>query len=129
MGRFVQMGSDGNETALIMRGLPNVTEVGSVLRSTVPLSSGGTLQVIFDEREIRFALSGAAARARLALQFEWVAERSAFRELSGDMLRYRFRDFDYAVRIAGGIAAKTGEGAKVVSGAAPSLRLILAQGS
>lgn len=129
MGRFVVMNAGGKETPLAMSGVPAVHESGSTLRTTVPLSSGGTLVAVFDEREIAFTLSGAAPHARLALQFEWVPDLSALQTVTAETLKYRFRDFDYAIRVAGGTAAKTTEGARIVSGGTPRLRLIMTQKS
>jgi len=83
--------------------------------------------VVFHERDIEFSVSGVPAGSRLGLIFEWVPERSALQNVSADQLNYRFRDFDYSVRVAGGTASKTGNGAHIVASGQGALRLQMAQ--
>lgn len=127
MGRFVLIGEDGRSTPLNMAGLPTVSEAGSMLQTRVPLSSGGKLVCTFREREIAFSLIGAPSHARLGLTFEWVPNLSALAEVSADRLSYRFRDFDYSVRVANGVASKTADGVNIVTGKRGALRMLMAQ--
>jgi hypothetical protein len=129
MGRFVLIGEDGRSTPLEMAGLPTVSETGSMLQTNVPLSGGGKLVCACREREIAFSLTGASSHARLGLTFEWVADRSALGEVSADRLSYRFRDFDYDVRVANGVASKTADGVNIVAGKRGALRMLMAQTS
>ena len=127
MGSFVTAGEDGKETDLVMSGLPSVSETDSSLRTSVPLSIGGHFEAVFREGQIEFSLSGASSHARLGLRFEWVADRSALQEVSADRLRYRFRDFDYEVGIANGIASRTTHGVRIAPGVRSPLCLLMAQ--
>ena len=129
MGRFVLIGEDGRGTPLEMAGLPTVSETSSMLQTSVPLSGGGKFVSVFREREIAFSLVGAPSHARLGLTFEWVADRSALGDVSADRLNYRFRDFDYDVRVANGVATKTVDGVNIVAGKRGSLRMLMAQTS
>jgi hypothetical protein len=129
MGRFVLIGLDGKEGPLAMRGVPTVRETGPVLRTTVPLSSGGSLEVAFHEREIACSLSGVQADTRLGVTFEWDPNRSAIQDVSRDRLRYRFGNFDYAVRIANGAASKAANGVRITADGMTGLRLLMAQTS
>ena len=128
-GRFVLIGSDDQQTPLTMMGLPIVTETANRLETRVPLSAGGELHAAFQERAIEFRLLGTPADTRLGLIFEWDPSRSAFRDVAGDRIRYRFRDFDYSVRVANGVAAATATGVNIIGGKRGPLRLILAQSS
>lgn len=129
MGRFVLIAADGRETALTMSGLPVVTEKGAELRTDVPLEGGGAFKAVFGEKEIAFSVSGAPSGSRLAVVFEWAADRTALRQVSADRLYYRFRDFDYSVGIANGAASKTSDGVKIVVGPRGPIRLHMAQPS
>ena len=129
MGRFVLIGADGRETPLTMNGLPTVTEKGAELRTSVPLEGGGNVKAVFREKEIEFRVEDAPSNSRLALEFEWVANRSALQSVSTDRLNYSFRDFPYSVRIAHGTATRTDQGVKIVADPHGALRLHLAQSS
>jgi hypothetical protein len=129
MGRFVLIGEDGRGTPLEMAGLPTVSETSSMLQTSVPLSGGGKFVSVFREREIAFSLVGAPSHARLGLTFEWMADRSALGDVSADRLNYRFRDFDYDVRVANGVATKTVDGVNIVAGKRGALRMLMAQTS
>jgi hypothetical protein len=129
MGRFVLIGPDGKESPLAMKGAPAVRETGPVLRTAVPLSSGGSLEVAFHEREIACSLNGVPVDTRLGVRFEWDPNRSAIQDVSRDRLRYRYRDFDYAVRVANGAASKTANGVRIAAGGTAALRLLMAQTS
>jgi hypothetical protein len=129
MGRFVAIGPDGREFTLAMKGLPAVRETGPVLRTAVPLTSGGSLEVAFHEREIACRLSGVPAHTRLGMTFEWDPNRSAIEDVSRDRLRYRFSNFDYAVRIANGTASKAANGVRIAADGMAGLRLLMAQTS
>ncbi|MBW4028090.1 MAG: hypothetical protein HIU93_11885, partial [Acidobacteria bacterium] len=63
----------------------------------------------------------------LGLKFVWAPDRSALKEVSADQLHYRFRDFNYAVRIANGVALKTASGVSISAGKQGALRLWMAQ--
>jgi hypothetical protein len=128
MGRFIAVGQDGKESSLAMVGLPTVSESESMLRVSVPLSGGGKLVVEFRERDIEFALADTASAQRLRLQFEWVADRSALQDVSEGQLRYRFRDFDYGIRVVNGSASKSSKGIDITASKHGSLRLLMAQG-
>jgi hypothetical protein len=110
-----------------MIGLPTVSQTDSTLRTHVPLADGGTLVVVFREREIEFNLFKRPPHTQLALIFEWVVDRSALQEVAANQLNYRFRDFSYAVRVANGIASKTASGATILANRNGTLRLIMAQ--
>ena len=129
MGRFVLIGEDGRETPLTMDGLPAVSETGSSLRTRVPLSGGGEVALAFHEREIEFSLSSVPSHSRLGLIFQWVVDRSALQGVSADRLNYRFRDFDYAVRVENGVVSKTADGISVIASRREGLRLMMAQTS
>lgn len=129
VGRFALVGQDGRQTPLTMAGLPTVSEMGAMLTTTVPLSSGGTLAAEFHEREIQFQVIGGPAQSRLALIFEWVPTLSALQDVSNNVLKYRFRDFDYAVSVANATASKTADGVSIVTGTHGPLRLLMAQKS
>ena len=107
MGRFVLIEKDGTQTPLTMTGKPTVTETRSALVAQVPLASGGSFIANFSERQLSFSVIGTPRSATLGLIFEWVPERSAFKDLSASQLHYSFRDFDYSIRIAEGNASKT----------------------
>lgn len=129
MGRFVLIGQGKTDTPLTMVGLPTVTETGSTLQASVPLSGGGRLVAVFHEREIAFGLVDAPPHARLGLKFEWVADRSTLQEVLKDQLKYRFRDFDYRVCITNGVASKAPGGVNIIAGEHDALRLLMAQPS
>jgi hypothetical protein len=126
MGRFVVVGEDDRSTSLEMAGLPTVNETASMLQAIVPLSGGGKFVCTFREREIAFSLVGAPSDARLGLTFEWVADRSALIEVSADRLNYRFRNFDYDVRVVKGVASKTADGINI-AGRSGAFRMLMAQ--
>ena len=128
-GRFVLIDSADKQTPLTMQGLPTVTETPSMLQTTVPLAPAGELIVVFREGQIEFRMAGVAADTRLGLIFEWDPSRSAFRDLTGNTLRYRFRDFDYSVYVANGEAAKTPAGVSIVGSRRGALLLHMAQSS
>ena len=126
MGQLFLIGSDGKESPVEMKGVPAVKETNSELRTTVPLASGGSIEVIFTKREIALGSKDLTSRVRLGLQFGWVPERSAFQGVSADRLQYRFRNFDYGMRVADGTVSKTAQGVRIVACGA-SLRLLLEQ--
>jgi hypothetical protein len=127
MGRFVLIGEDGRNTPLEMSGLPAASEAGSILQTSVPLSSGAEFVCTFREREIAFSLIGAPSHTRLGLTFEWVSQRSALRAVSPDRLNYRFRNFDYNVDIVNGIASKSSDGVNIIADKHHALRILMAQ--
>jgi hypothetical protein len=115
LGRFIAINPDGSTTPLTMKGLPAVSENGSELQTRLVLSQGGTLLCIFKEETICFKLQEVPSRTRLGLLFDWVPSLSNIQTVSKDRLNYRFRDFDYTVRIANGIASKTDQGVSIAS--------------
>jgi hypothetical protein len=127
LGRFVTIGPDGNITPLTMTGLPVVSEKGTELQTRVLLSQGGGLVCIFGERMICFKLQDVPSQLRLGLLFEWAPDRSNIQEISKDHLNYRFRDFDYTVRISNGVASKTDQGVSITSMGKRTLCLSLNQ--
>ena len=127
MGRFVLIGEDGSDTPLTMVGTPTVSQSESSLQASVPISSGGRLVSVFHEKEIAFSVVGIPSRPQLGLKFEWVAERSALQSVSRNRLNYRFRDFDYALRVANGNAEKSADGVRITSDRRGALRLMMAQ--
>lgn len=129
MGRFVLISQHGKVSSLAMNGLPTVSETGSALRTSVPLSGGGSLEFVFQEREIAFKLSGVPGQTRVGLVFEWNPERSALRNVLRDRLNYHFRGFDYAVRVVNGATSKTDSGARIIANGAEGFRLLMAQNS
>ena len=126
-GRFILLRQDGTEAPLMMDGLPVVEEDKFSLRTRVPLKGGGSLSVLFKEREIEFRLLKEPAQARLLVRFEWNAERSALKQVFPGRLDYRFRDFDYAVSIAEGAASRTARGVDVVGAKHAGFRILMAQ--
>ena len=128
MGSFALIDRGGREMPLQMQGSPVVTEHGANLLAVVPVRGGQRLHADFGEHGIEFRVTGTPPRARLVLNFQWVPERSALESVSADSLHYRFRNFDYQIRIANGAATKTAQGAKLVA-SGPTLRLLLAQSS
>ncbi len=127
MGRFVLIGDDGSEVSLALAGTPTVSQSNTTLEAYVPLSGGGRLVSAFHEEEIVFTLSGTPSGLRLGVRFEWVAEQSALEGVSADQLNYRFRDFDYAIRVVNGAASKASNGVKMVAGKRGGLRLLMSQ--
>ena len=127
MGRFVSVGQDGRDTPLAMKGLPTVSQSGSTLRTTVPLSGGGEFIFVFGEREIAFTLTGASSYSQLGLTFQWVANRSALQDVTAERLSYRFHGFDYSVRVVNGVASKTADGVRIKAGRQDTLRLQMTQ--
>lgn len=126
-GYFISIDQDGKEIPLTMNGLPTVKEAGATLWTSVPLSSGARLEVAFDERAIALCLRGAPSNTTLGLRFRWVPDRSALQRVSDNRLHYRFRDFNYSVRTMNGVAAKTDDGVRIISGKSPAFRLLMAQ--
>ena len=129
MGCFVSIGQDGKHAPLTMAGLPVVRETGSSLQTTVPLPGGGEFVCVFREDEIGFSLRGVPSHSRLGLIFQWAADRSPLQGVSDAQLSYRFRDFDYSVRVRSGIASKTADGVTIIGGGRGELRLLMAQTS
>ena len=127
LGRFVLVGQEGRQTPLAMAGLPTASETGSTLKANVPLAGGGNVLAVFHEREIEFSLVGVPSRSRLGLIFEWVTDRSALTQVTSDRLSYRFRDFDYSVRVVNGVASKTAVGVSIIAAGHGGLRLLMAQ--
>lgn len=128
MGKFVAITGSDKEVPLTMHGEPIVEERGTSMSARVPLSDGGALVVEFSETEVSFRLVGREQPEKIGLSFEWVAERSAFKQVAADGLEYRFRDFDYSARIMNGSASKSAEGVRVVASRGGPLRLLLVQG-
>jgi hypothetical protein len=128
-GRFVSVTEDGQQTMLEMTGLPTVSEKGATLQTATSLSGGGTLLTTFREESIEFSLAGLPSQTRLELIFEWTPDLSAFQQVSGNRLAYRFREFDYSVSVANGEASKTENGVSIIAGRRGALRLLMAQKS
>ena len=126
MGRFLLIGEDGRATPLAMSGMPAVTESEAVLRTSVPLTHGGTCVAVFGEREIEFNFRDTPSPSQLALEFAWAPGRSAFEDASADRLRYRFRDFAYTVGVANGVASKVRDGVRIIASHGVALRLLMA---
>ncbi len=129
MGRFSLIGKDGEKTPLTMAGLPRVSQSGTSLRVTVSLAGGGELAVLFQESQIVFSLSGTPAGARLGVVFQWVGQLSAFQSASANVLNYRFRNFDYSVRVVNGVGLQAADGVSIVTEKPGPLRLLMAQRS
>lgn len=127
MGQFMLADSRQTLEVLSMSGLPAVDQSGSTLRARVPLNGGGELIAEFYEREIRFRLKGAHANKKLGLQFDWLPSQSAFQSVSGNCLNYRFRDFNYSVRVSGGNPSKTANGIRIIGEGSSGLGLLMAQ--
>jgi len=127
MGRFVLISSDGKVEPLAMKGMPAVKESRQTLRAEVPFANGGRFVSDFREREIAFSLKNVSTRHRLGLVFDWVDNRTAFQHVSADRLNYRFRDFDYSVRVINGVPSEVPGGVKIVGAGQGALRLQMAQ--
>ena len=127
MGRFVLIRSDGKVEPLSMKGMPAVKEAGKTLGAEVPLANGGRLVSDFGVREVAFSLKSVPTHHRLGLMFDWVASRTAFQHVSGNRLNYRFRDFDYSVRVINGVPSELPGGVKIVAAGKGALRLQMAQ--
>lgn len=127
MGSFVAIAQDGQQTQLTMAGMPKVSQNSASLCAQIPLKDDGILVAVFREREIRLGLSGRSQPSRLALDFQWVTGLSALQGVSPSRLNYRFRNFDYAVRVADGNAVQTANGVRLLADGLGPLRLLLAQ--
>ena len=127
MGRFVVVEKNDQLRPLAMKDRPIITQSGSMLRASVPLSDGGQFVALFDERSIAFGLKGVSARGKIGLNFEWVPEQAAFKGLSENQLNYQFRGFNYSVRVENGVASRTKNGVKITSSGNGLLRLQMAQ--
>ena len=126
-GRFVLVHRDGSSTPVLMSGQPTVRENGSTLRVSVPLAASDRLEVIFRERDAAFRLLSANTALRLGLLFEWSPALTAFAELHADTLRYRFRNFAYAVPVLGATTETLATGVSIVAAQRRGFRLQLAQ--
>jgi hypothetical protein len=127
MGRFVVVEKNDQLRPLAMKDRPIITQSGSMLQASVPLSDGGQFVALFDERSIAFGLKGVSARGKIGLNFEWVPEQAAFKGLSENQLNYQFRGFPYSVRVENGVASRTKNGVKITSSGNGLLRLQMAQ--
>jgi len=127
MGRFTLVSRDGEENPLAMKGSPAVSETRRELRASVPLASGGSVSAAFSEQQISIRLEGMPSHVRLGLRFEWIQDRSAFQDVLGDRLCYRFRDFDYSMRIANAKVSKTANGVRIVADSVAGLCLRMIQ--
>jgi hypothetical protein len=127
LGRFAAVEQDGKSIPLTMTGVPTVDETGATLRVSVPLANGGYLMAEFRERGIEFRLTGRGRHPQLALIFEWVRDRSAFRGVTENVVSYEFHDFEYAVHIENGTTSQTAEGVTVLGKRDSALRLKMAQ--
>ncbi len=127
MGRFEAVGQDGQSIPLVMAGIPVVTQSETTLRTSVPLAGGGSLMAEFSEREIEFRLIGRGTHAQLQVVFEWVAALSALSAVTQGAISYGFRDFNYKVVIAKGIASQTPDGVRLRARQGSSLLLKMAQ--
>jgi hypothetical protein len=125
--RFVAVQRDGTSTPLVMLGLPTVAEMGSTLRTSIPISGGARLLGSFQEDRIAFSLEGALPEVRLGVEFEWVPSRSSLQEVSDDQLKYRFRDFSYVLRLVHSSALRTAKGVNISATSRSPLILLLNQ--
>ena len=128
-GRFFRIARDGVSTPLLLEGLPFVKENRTSLTACMPLVEGGQLDLIFRERGIAFRLKGGDPFSRLGLIFEWSGAQSAFQNVKANTLRYRFRDFDYAVPVLGATATEVENGVRIVAADRRGFRLDMAQRS
>jgi hypothetical protein len=92
---------------LRLTGEPTVSEHGNnVVEVDLPVSKGA-VHVRFDERGIRISVSPTGA---LSLSFEWDGARSTFKDIQGNLIRYRQSGFDYAIEVEQGDAVATDRG-------------------
>ena len=56
-----------------------------------------------------------ATPSRLGLIFEWSGTQSAFQNVRANTLRYRFRDFDYAVPVLGATATQVENDVRIIA--------------
>jgi hypothetical protein len=110
-----------------MEGIPDVTQSGPTLSTRVRLDEGGELVAEFQESDIAFRLRNTPPGHRLGIVFEWASAQAAFRGISAGRLHYRFRDFDYSMRVANGSLARTSRGATVTAIGRTAVRLQMAQ--
>lgn len=128
-GSFLLRDSQGRDLPLHLAGEPTVSETDSELTVTLPLAErGGTLQVRFSERAIRFTIRPSGTQARLLLRFTWNAERSALHDVSSQKLSYVFRDFAYSVTIHGAVASGSSKGVDVLARSHSPVTLSMVQG-
>ena len=126
-GSFSVLTFGGAAQPLRMSGLPTVHESGNTLTVSIPLQSGGSFVARFCEEDLTMQLDGASNGARLRLAFEWEPLKTAFTHLSGRTMHYRFRGFDYTMRVTAGTAALAPRGVTVDALTASPLQLTLRQ--
>lgn len=127
MGRFVLADPDGAEKPLRMEGIPDVTQSGPTLSTRIRLNGKGELVTEFRETGIAFRLLNTPPHHRLRIVFEWVSGQTAFHGISAERLHYRFRDFDYFVRVTNGSLARTSRGVMVTENGGKAVCLQMAQ--
>jgi hypothetical protein len=126
-GRFVLAVADGTRTRLDVEGSPEVRQRGIGLEVDLRSSRGPRLQLVFGERTVQARVSGGPPGARLLLELEWVRQKSALIRVDPDCLGYRFRGFDYAVRVTRGRARASAAGVTIEGAGSRGLELLLAQ--
>ena len=114
-GRFAALDANGVETPLVLSGRPAADESASALHARVPLNGGGNCEFTFTEREMEIRLVGTGAPQRLVLVWEWLPDQTAFAEVAGNRLRYRFRDFEYSVSSSDGAPSTTPNGIRILA--------------
>jgi hypothetical protein len=112
---------------LMLAGEATFTESGSALLATLPVGTGRTLHVRFDEQVMRCWLEP-AAEAPLVLSFAWDPAKASLVSVSPNSVAYRWQAFDYRLGVAGGTAAATSDGF-VVTGGAQGIVLQMGQAS
>lgn len=111
-GAFFNIGGKPVQLA----GAPKISEAGSILLADLPVEGGGVLNIRFEENKIACSLSPKTA-APLALAFEWDATKAALTGVEPNLVKYRWQDFDYGVKIVAGQATSTPDGWTVVGDA------------
>lgn len=128
-GSFAVLTANGTAEPLRMSAVPTVKELGDTLTLSVPLESDGLLTVTFNPKTISMHLAGMDAGEALRLAFEWDPSRTAFVRLSGNTMHYRFRGFEYGMRITAGAPTTTARGVRIEGASGKALELTLNQPS
>jgi hypothetical protein len=127
MARFISVDENQQQTPLTFAGVPSVKESRATLEARVPVSSGGKLLCIFNERDIRIRFISTGSARRLGIAFEWSQKHSAFISSSADEIKYSFRSHDYSVRLAGATASTTPDGVLLLANGSAGIQLLMAQ--
>ncbi|WP_148092693.1 hypothetical protein [Acidipila sp. EB88] len=110
--------SDGAGRALVLRfaGEPSAHEAEDTLHVQVPLEHGVMATFTFSEQRLVMLFSGVQENQVAGMRLCWEQARSSFVGVEGTSLRYRYRDFHYAVEVERGTARPTDDGVLLAAG-------------